>query len=154
MNNNYESINYKVACELNKYLANLHVLNTKIRNFHWNVVGSNFFDFHKKLDEIYESIGMEIDVIAERILMLGYKPIASLNTALQYSCIKEVKSVNHTPSSIAQSVVYDFSMLNEQVRHIAKVAGEINDEYTVTIIGDSMGFYEKNIWMFKAFLTH
>ncbi|WDV46993.1 DNA starvation/stationary phase protection protein [Clostridiaceae bacterium M8S5] len=153
MPHNIEAIKYQTACLMNKYLANLHVLNLKIRNYHWNVVGRNFFDFHKKLDELYETLGEEIDLYAERILMLGYKPVASLRNALVMSCIREANSVNHSAPCIARDLICDFEMLNEQVRHIAKIAGEINDEYTTTLIGDSMGFYEKNIWMFRAYLT-
>lgn len=61
----------RLADAFNVYLANLHVTLVKIHNFHWNVVGVDFFDFHKELDTVYEEINKEIDRVAERIKMLG-----------------------------------------------------------------------------------
>jgi starvation-inducible DNA-binding protein len=67
-----------LAGALNIYLANLHVISTKLRNFHWNVVGVDFVDFHEKLQELYEEVALEIDRIAEQIKMLGFFPLASM----------------------------------------------------------------------------
>ena len=40
-----------IATKLNKYLADLHVLYSKLHNYHWNVVGIGFFEMHLKLEE-------------------------------------------------------------------------------------------------------
>ena len=34
--------------ELNILLADYHLYYQKLRNFHWNVIGKNFFDLHEK----------------------------------------------------------------------------------------------------------
>ena len=36
-----------VATELNKLLADEHVLYNKTRNYHWSVEGPSFMEFHK-----------------------------------------------------------------------------------------------------------
>ena len=139
---------------LNKYLANLHVLFTKLHNFHWNVVGSDFFVLHEKLQELYEFVGEEIDRIGERILMLDYKPVANLESALDLATIKEAPSINFSPSKIARNVINDFLMVVNQIRDTAEVAGENNDDYTSGLLSEAIGFYEKMIWMFRAYLTN
>jgi starvation-inducible DNA-binding protein len=50
-----EADSKKIADILHKYLASEIVLNLKIRNFHWNVVGINFNDLHKFFEELYIS---------------------------------------------------------------------------------------------------
>ncbi|MFZ5987592.1 MAG: Dps family protein [Bacillota bacterium] len=142
----------EVVCGLNLYLANLHVLYAKLHNYHWNVIGCNFFEFHEKLQELYEFVGEEIDRIAERILMLGYKPVASLCDALKIATVKEMPSVNYSAQTIACSVVNDFVMVVNQLRRVADIAGQMNDEYTIVLLGEAIGFYEKHIWMFRAYL--
>ena len=34
---------------LNLYLANLNVLYRKVQNYHWNLIGKDFFEIHVKL---------------------------------------------------------------------------------------------------------
>jgi starvation-inducible DNA-binding protein len=53
----------RLADAFNIYLANLHVVSAKLRNFHWNVVGVDFIDFHEELHELYEEVYLEIDRI-------------------------------------------------------------------------------------------
>ncbi|MDQ7861062.1 ferritin-like domain-containing protein [Peribacillus frigoritolerans] len=64
----------RLADALNIYLANLHVVSAKLRNFHWNVVGVDFIDFHEKLQELYEEVALEIDRIAETNQNVGVFP--------------------------------------------------------------------------------
>ena len=40
--------------KLNTYLANLAVLNIKIHNLHWNIVGSQFVSVHEYLESEYD----------------------------------------------------------------------------------------------------
>ena len=39
------------AKELDTLLADYHLYYQKLRNFHWNIVGRNFFDLHQKFEE-------------------------------------------------------------------------------------------------------
>ena len=64
---------------LNKEVANFAVLYTKLHNFHWYVKGSLFFQLHGKFEELYDEVTEIYDEIAERILMIGGKPVASLD---------------------------------------------------------------------------
>ena len=54
--------------ELNILLADYHLYYQKLRNFHWNVIGKNFFDLHEKFEEMYDDAKLKIDEIAERVL--------------------------------------------------------------------------------------
>ena len=65
-----DSNKQKIADILHKYLASEIVLNLKIRNFHWNVVGVRFNDLHKFFEDLYISGSGYADEVAERIRML------------------------------------------------------------------------------------
>ena len=41
---------------LNNHLSDLHVLYTKIHNYHWNVEGTAFFTLHSALEGEYNKI--------------------------------------------------------------------------------------------------
>ena len=138
---------------MNRYLANLNVLYLKLHNFHWNVVGMGFFDLHEKTEGLYDAVAIELDEIAERILMLGFKPIASMYESSKLATIKEAPSVDINASTIASILIDDFVIILNELRRIDLIAKETTDEYTIGLLGDAMGFFEKNIWMFSAYLT-
>lgn len=139
--------------ELNLYLSNLFVLYAKLHNFHWNVIGYNFFEMHERLGELYEYVGEQIDLIAERILQLDGKPVASLCEAIKISNIEEVPSINYSSEYIAKSVVDDFIKVVKQLRNLSEIVSDNKDEVTLGLIVEALSTYEKNIWMFRAFLT-
>ena len=146
-------LTYQTACGLNAYLSNLQVLYIKAHNYHWNVVGCNFFEFHERLQKVYEFIAEEIDRVAERIKMLCYMPVANLENALCMATVKGAPSTCYSAPVIAQNVICDFLVVINQIRQIAELAGQNNDEYTVALLSEALGFYEKYVWFFRAYLT-
>ncbi len=143
----------QTVCGLNMYLANLQVMYIKVHNYHWNVVGCNFLDFHEELQEIYEFIAEEIDRVAERIKALGYMPVGNLENALRLATVKGAASMNYSAPMIARSMICDFSVVANQIRALASTAGENNDECTIAILSEGLCFYEKYMWFFRAYLT-
>src|SRR3569832_2060478 len=78
-----------VAQILDRTLADLFVLYTKTRNYHWNVVGEHFRDLHKLLEEQYTELEEAIDLVAERSRKLGAPALGTLKEYLQHTSLKE-----------------------------------------------------------------
>lgn len=138
------------AAGLNQYLANLQVMYIKLHNLHWNVVGKSFFDIHEKTQMLYEEVGEGIDRIAERIKMLGFYPVGSLYRALSLATIKEIPDADLNGPTVANILVHDFREILAQLRQIKETA---NEDYTGGLIGEAINFFEKQHWMFCAYLT-
>ncbi|NLM04439.1 MAG: DNA starvation/stationary phase protection protein [Clostridiales bacterium] len=143
----------EVAKVLNKYLANLHVLYTKLHNYHWNVEGKNFFQIHSKLEEIYDGTAGEIDEVAERILTIGVRPAASMKEYLELATLEEAESVGIQGKAIIETLLADFTALIKDLREGIEIAGKHGDEVSVDLMIGSLENYEKTSWMFRAFLT-
>lgn len=135
---------------LNAYLANLQVLFIKLHNLHWNVTGVSFFDIHEKTQMLYEFVGDMIDLVAERIKMLGYYPVGSLYEALQLATIKELPNRNFNGPTAANIIVHDFRQLILQLRQISN---QVDDSYTGGVVSDGLQFFEKQQWLLSAYLT-
>src|SRR5688572_29374090 len=82
----------KITHALNSVLANYSVHFQKLRNFHWNVKGSDFFDLHLEFEEQYKEAFENIDQIAERIRVFGETPLSTMREYLQESEIKEAST--------------------------------------------------------------
>ncbi len=148
LNLNKEKTNNTVS-ELNTLLADFHLYYQKLRNFHWNIVGKNFFDLHIKFEEMYDDAKLKVDEIAERILTLRYQPTSNLSEYLKLSNIKESKATLNDVKMI-DNLIDDHSTLLKQMRKVIKVANEANDEGTIDLIGAYIREMEKTTWMLDA----
>lgn len=137
---------------LNKYLANLNVLYTKLHNYHWNVEGEGFFVLHEVLEEIYSEMADEIDEVAERVLTLGIRPAASMKEYLELAELKEEESVGIQSKDIVKNVLDDFSILINQLREGIEIAGKYDDEVSIDLMVGSLSNLEKRSWMLRAYL--
>lgn len=136
---------------LNILLCNYAVVYQKIRNFHWNVVGGDFFDVHEKLEEEYTETAENIDVIAERVRVLGYKPISTLAEYLERSEVSEVTDELGSDEMI-QEVIDDYEILLSFMVDVADLAMQLGDLGTETIMREMIIRTEQKHWMFSAFL--
>ena len=67
-----------LVIEMKKLLASTFSLYLKAHGFHWNVMGSNFPQYHDFFGDIYEMVHGEVDDVAEQIRQLGSFAPASL----------------------------------------------------------------------------
>lgn len=140
-----------VVKALNNYLADLNVLYVKIHNLHWNIEGNGFFQLHSVYEGYYEAMSKSLDEVAERILILGGRPAASMKEYLELASIKELESKAINSSESIEIIAKDFNSMLEQSREILAIANDANDEGTIDLISGFIGEYEKALWMFKAY---
>lgn len=142
---------YEVVESLNALLANYAVLYQKIRNFHWNVTGGDFFDIHEKLEEEYTVAAEYIDSVAERIRILGFKPLSTMAAYLDKSDIEET-SEDLTGDQMIEHIVEDYETLLSFMVDSADAAIEHGDIGTETLMREILSRTEEKHWMFSAFI--
>lgn len=139
----------KTVDELNILLADYHLYYQKLRNFHWNVVGRNFFDLHVKFEEMYDDAKLKIDEIAERILTLRYQPASNYSEYLESSNLKEAKS-ELGDKAMVDALLEDHGEIIKQMRKTVEAADDNGDEGTIDLLGAYIGELEKTSWMLDA----
>ncbi len=135
--------------ELNVLLADYNIYYQKLRNFHWNIMGKNFFDLHEKFEELYDEAKLKVDEIAERILTLRFQPVSNFSDYLKNSNLKESSS-DLEDSEMIETLLNDHGLLLKQMRKIVKTAEAASDEGTLDLIGAYIGELEKTSWMLDA----
>lgn len=143
--------NENLIHELNLYLADLNVMYTKLHNLHWYVSGPHFFTLHEKYEEFYTTFAEAIDVVAERILSIGGKPTASLQTFLNDARIKELPAADIDGVASVQKIVEDFTFLEAQTKVIIQLADTVEDAPTGDLFTEFAEWYQKTLWMLHAF---
>lgn len=149
---NQDSYQQQIVKLLNEYLSNVAVLIVKLYNFHWNIVGADFFSTHEKLETYYKEVTNIYDEVGERIKQLYGFPITSLKTYSQVAQIIELESRNYSQREIVINLIKDFCYMVEITNYIIKFAGKNADEATVAIFNNYLVFFEKQLWMLRAHL--
>ncbi|MDP1419614.1 DNA starvation/stationary phase protection protein [Peribacillus simplex] len=142
----------KLGTLVNKEIANFSVLYTKIHNYHWFVNGPHFFELHQKLEELYKEVTTNYDELAERLLAIGEKPVATLKEYLELTTIEEATG-NENTEDMVQSVISDFEKLSEEFLEIIEVA-EQEDPVTADMLTGMKKSLNKHAWMLRAYLGH
>ncbi len=121
------------------------------RGFQWNIQGARFFELHLKFEELYNSLVIKVDEIAERILTLGERPLHSFSAYLKISEIEE--KVNFTAEGESLNhILNSLQLMLIKQREILVMASEIDDEGTSALMSDYIREQEKMVWMYSAFL--
>lgn len=142
----------EVVEKLNILLANLHVHYQKLRNYHWNVVGPDFFDIHETFEQEYNEVKLEIDEIAERIRVFGKTPYSTLKKYLEVSEIKET-GTDLKADDMVKEVLSDFEILLSFMVETAEAAANVDDLSTEDMMVGYMKRTEKMHWMLTSFIT-
>lgn len=135
--------------KLNHLLANLVVEYHKLQNFHWYIKGSDFFTVHAKLEDYYNDINKVVDEVAESILMLEGKPLASLKDFAANASIKEAEAQFIKSDIILAEVEKDYSLLLAEVIEIKKAADAEENFIISAMMDDYIKNFTKVVWMLK-----
>jgi starvation-inducible DNA-binding protein len=135
--------------ELNVLLSDYHLYYQKLRNFHWNVTGKNFFDLHEKFEEMYDDAKLKIDEIAERILTLRNQPVSNFSQYLKITNLEESSS-DLADHQMMDTLLEDHGKIIQQMRKVVATADDAGDEGTIDLVGAYIRELEKSSWMLEV----
>jgi starvation-inducible DNA-binding protein len=78
---------------LSKCLATTFAFGLKAQNFHWNVEGSNFYEYHLLFDKIQEGTYKTLDCLAEATRTLSVYVPANFEDLKTLSVIQDTRTV-------------------------------------------------------------
>lgn len=139
----------ELSKELNSFLADLAVFYRKLQNYHWNIIGKDFFVLHAKLEEYYDEINEQIDEIAEHILILGKQPLGTMNDYLEITSIQEAKNEKIEDKQMITKILADFETLLQKAIQIKELAEEKKSYKTSSLMDNYITDYSKKLWMLK-----
>ena len=121
----------------------------KAHNFHWNVEGSDFKQYHDLFGIIYEEVYGSIDAFAEQIRALGTYVPASYT---RFSMLTQID--DETQILPRQAMVEALIVDNEKTVKILKLVfqqSEANQEYGFSdFIASRIDAHRKHGWMLRA----
>ena len=130
--------------------ANVTVMYYKAHQFHWNIEGSDFTQYHEFFGDLYSDIYESIDPIAENLRKLdAYAPI-SLDEMVRHSTVVEetVRIVLIRDMLTALEVANQETI--DSLNKVFDLATKLKKQGLANFVADRLDQHEKHGWMFRA----
>ena len=135
--------------QLKVILGTNFTLYLKSHNYHWNVEGPDFDQYHKFLGALYEQIFGNTDLIAERIRMLGVYVPGSMERFLELSDIEEATTVPDAMTML-RTLSSDNDRFIFHVRAGIAAADQANEPAISNFLQEILDQHQKHAWMLKS----
>jgi starvation-inducible DNA-binding protein len=122
----------------------------KAHNYHWNVTGPNFGEYHNFFSDYYIAVHESTDKYAEHIRMLGSFAPGSLKRFAELTLISDEISVP-SPKFMFIRLDADNALFLEELRSVCNTADELGERGLVATLETQIQFHEKMGWMLKAY---
>jgi starvation-inducible DNA-binding protein len=136
--------------KLNVYLSNLAVLNVKLHNLHWNVVGVNFMSIHTFTESLYDDVFEKYDEVAELLKIKGEVPLASVKDYLANTTVEELATKDFSTKEVLEILIQDLKNMKNLAFEVKKDAEEDSDFETSNMFEDHISGYNKNLWFLDS----
>jgi starvation-inducible DNA-binding protein len=134
---------------LRECLANTFVMYFKAHQFHWNVEGPNFPQYHSFLGDLYEELHGAVDPIAEQIRTLDQYAPTSIAAMLAMSAVMESLSTAQ-PREMFASLNTDNDIVLLTLTKAYQKAEELGHLGISNFLQDRLTAHEKHGWMLRA----
>jgi len=133
-------------------LSEAYVLYHTIHGFHWNLKGSDFWEYHKFFDEIVDDIYEHIDPIAENIVKLGGVAPFKMSELVSLSSIDESGLDSVDPLVLTRKFINMNSKYLENLKSAFIIANNANEQGVANFIAERIDMHQKWNWFLKASL--
>ena len=137
-----------MTATLDHLLADLKILDQKLRNYHWNVKGPHFFVLHAEFEKLYDAIALQADAVAERIVALGRRPAATFAEYLQLTSLKEDPTIPDAHAMV-RAVLHDLVAVTSKARALGAAAEA--SPATTHLLDTLADELEQTAWMLRSY---
>lgn len=138
--------------KMQRLLASSFTLYLKAHNFHWNVVGLDFPQYHSFFGSFYEEVYDSVDPTAEQIRALNARARGSLSEFKELSVVRD----QLTPLSL-QEMIASLYRDNEAIIAVlmdVHESAEAQKQYgLINYIEGRIDAHKKHSWMLRSSMT-
>jgi starvation-inducible DNA-binding protein len=139
---------------LNEILADSQVLYAMYKKHHWLVAGPTFYQLHLLFDKHAEEQLELVDLIAERVQVLGGIAVGDPRHAAELTSIERAPDGAEEVTGMLDRLLDAHESVIERVRAAIKVTEESEDWGTNDLLmGDVLRRHELQVWFVSAHLV-
>jgi starvation-inducible DNA-binding protein len=140
-----------LADNLKVLLASTQSFAIKSQNFHWNIEGSDFPQYHAFFDTLYGDVSGTIDAIAEYIRILGHYTPGSLSRYAELSVIQDQTKIPRAELMFVETLE-DTEVMIKLVVEMFDVATQERQQGIANYMAELQDLYAKKAWFIRSIL--
>ena len=134
-------------------LSDESLLYQKLRNYHWNVTGPQFFSLHAAFEDQYNEIADVIDEVAERVRQFGVFAPGTMEELMQITRLSEQPGVVPDARTMVSNLVADHESMIRNLRGDIEIIDGKDDEVGAEdLLTGILQQHQKMAWMLRAVL--
>ena len=142
-----EEVRSRSVADLNQLLVDTIMLRDLYKKSHWQLSGATFYQLHLLFDKHYREQAEIVDLVAERVQLLGGVSVAMPGAVAEMTRIPQPPVGREDPSVEITRILEAHGTILTFVREAADVAGEMGDARTEDIlVSDILATNEKQSW--------
>jgi starvation-inducible DNA-binding protein len=134
---------------MKKVLADTFAMYLKAHNYHWNVEGIHFSQFHDFFGELYTELHDSVDPIAEQIRALDTYAPGSFTRFMELTDIEDETTIPMC-QEMAQRLLADNEKVLATLNMSFKLAEEFDKQGLVDFIAGRIDVHNKHGWMLRS----
>lgn len=131
-------------------LSSTFALYLKSHNYHWNVTGPNFAQYHDFFGDFYEEVHGSVDSTAEEIRKLGAFTPGSLSRYMELSVVEDETMIPE-PAIMFSRLANDNAKLLAILYECRSIADKVGAFGTVNYLEGRISEHEKHAWKLRSF---
>jgi len=131
--------------------ASQYAFAIKAQNFHWNVEGADFYQYHNLFETIYNEVYGAIDAFAENIRKLKAYTPASLYRFSALSAVDDEVEILE-PSAMVSELLRDAEKMQEIMKVLFQEAEERGEHGLSNFLADRQDAFAKHAWFLRSTL--
>jgi starvation-inducible DNA-binding protein len=143
--------NNEVVKSLQVQVANAFILYLNYKHYHWQTFGPLFRDVHLLFDEFAAETLETVDVLAERVRMIGQNPVAHMEEFTKTATVKPAQKDKDMRGMIAEADKNLLTVIRE-MREAVKTANDNDDPGTADVFTRFVQIHEKYEWWLRDML--
>jgi starvation-inducible DNA-binding protein len=121
----------------------------KAHNFHWNITGPDFLEYHDLFGKIYEEVYASIDDFAEKIRSIDTFVPASLDRFSMLTLVDDETDILDKNSMVSE-LFQDNQKMVKLLKMVYDVAEQMGENGFSNFLAERMDAHRKHGWMLKA----
>jgi len=138
--------------QLKVILGTNFALYLKSHNYHWNIEGPNFPQYHDFLNTFYTEVFAQIDPIAEHIRYLDSYAPGSMERFLELADIEEAVDVIPSSMDMMTQLKSDNDRFIVHLRAGIAAAEQANEPAVGNFLQELLGAHQKKAWMLRSII--
>jgi starvation-inducible DNA-binding protein len=135
---------------MRKSLADTFVMYLKAHNYHWNVEGPNFSEYHSFLSNLYTELHDAVDPIAEHIRALDAYAPGSLTRFLELAEVQDETTIP-APIEMMRRLSADNQIVLNTLNLTFKLAEKFDKQGLMNFLADRIDTHNKHGWMLRSY---